>query len=306
MKLSRLIPPLAVLAGLAVSLSAQTTVVNDDFTSTEDRQLGALSSTRANWYVLSNNTTTQAQTVVTGGSNGTPLSINGSAIAGSSNAYMAKWTPATLGVGDTLTVSLTFSFQRLPATGGLRFGIFDSTPGGVITSDVASVGQASFTGDTGYAWTGNSSMNIGTAPSGNVFRIGERTTLTATNLFSTSGDFTPLQAGNGTNAAWALNTSYTMEMSFYLAAADALHINAVLSGGAFGSGIAALEAVDSTPTATSFDYLLFRSATGNLWDVIFTELSVIQIAAIPEPSTYAAIFGIGALGLALWRRRRAA
>lgn len=35
-----------------------------------------------------------------------------------------------------------------------------------------------------------------------------------------------------------------------------------------------------------------------------TGLSISNGAAIPEPSTYAALLGLGALGLAVWRRRR--
>ncbi len=35
-----------------------------------------------------------------------------------------------------------------------------------------------------------------------------------------------------------------------------------------------------------------------------TEGFRLQLAAIPEPSTYAALAGLGALGLAVWRRRK--
>lgn len=48
-----------------------------------------------------------------------------------------------------------------------------------------------------------------------------------------------------------------------------------------------------------------------LWSGVLSQNQVTQlqtsdaltVSAIPEPSTYAAIFGAGALGFALWRRR---
>lgn len=36
----------------------------------------------------------------------------------------------------------------------------------------------------------------------------------------------------------------------------------------------------------------------------FTDVNYIAVAAVPEPSTYAALVGLAALGLAAWRRRR--
>jgi hypothetical protein len=50
-----------------------------------------------------------------------------------------------------------------------------------------------------------------------------------------------------------------------------------------------------------------EAASGMGWGVAIDEIELYATAAaIPEPSTYAALAGLGALGLVLWRRRRAA
>lgn len=56
-------------------------------------------------------------------------------------------------------------------------------------------------------------------------------------------------------------------------------------------------------TATDTDNMLeFYNASGTKF-LYFTVTSV-AISAVPEPSTYAAMFGVSALALAAWRRRR--
>jgi len=45
---------------------------------------------------------------------------------------------------------------------------------------------------------------------------------------------------------------------------------------------------------------------GGAQDIYLDNLTLTATSAVPEPSTYAALAGLGALGLALWRRRRQA
>jgi hypothetical protein len=68
---------------------------------------------------------------------------------------------------------------------------------------------------------------------------------------------------------------------------------------AFGVGIMADAIISNGPFATN-------SITLNLGDVYADSfaLSSTPITAVPEPSTYAALFGVAALGFVAWRRRR--
>jgi hypothetical protein len=54
-------------------------------------------------------------------------------------------------------------------------------------------------------------------------------------------------------------------------------------------------------TADDFSYINLGSGLSGTFAIDGNQL---VFSAVPEPSTYAAIFGAGALGFALWRRRR--
>jgi hypothetical protein len=56
--------------------------------------------------------------------------------------------------------------------------------------------------------------------------------------------------------------------------------------------------------ASDVNQLLIGTNAASTWDEIRIGSSYGDVSAIPEPSTYAAIFGLGALGFAAWRRRR--
>lgn len=84
----------------------------------------------------------------------------------------------------------------------------------------------------------------------------------------------------------------------------------------FTNGAGGFDAPTVTPSTgigawSVVDYFVFSSNAGANWSQGATgsafKFSVqATTAAVPEPSTYALIFGAGALGFAAWRRRRAA
>lgn len=84
---------------------------------------------------------------------------------------------------------------------------------------------------------------------------------------------------------------------------DFVNGTATLTASLSGSGFATITQAYSFAASGGF-YVGPSSWQGTGGNVIFDNLSY-STSAIPEPSTYAAIFGSAALGLAAWRRRRA-
>lgn len=119
------------------------------------------------------------------------------------------------------------------------------------------------------------------------------------NLSLSSGN--PASAGNavysGTATLSASTTYYLLLSSASAPAGNNYTYNVVNSGNEDSGGLAGWTIGDSA----------FESNGNNTW----TSLSgpghfSIQASAIPEPSTYAAIMGLGALGFVVWNRRRQA
>jgi hypothetical protein len=91
----------------------------------------------------------------------------------------------------------------------------------------------------------------------------------------------------------AANTSYWVTWGF------------TSGGGHFQAPAMASNVGTGAWTVTNFG--AFSTDAGASWDLTMAgypyQFSVAATNAIPEPSTYAMIFGAGALGLAAWRRR---
>lgn len=108
-------------------------------------------------------------------------------------------------------------------------------------------------------------------------------TITANSVFNFGGAGGTLTFADSSAQTW----SGTLTISNYNTATNSLHF------GSSGSGL--------TPTQLS----LIRFADyGNVGGQI-DALGLITPSAIPEPATYAVLAGLGALGLAMWRRERA-
>ncbi|PYT00856.1 MAG: hypothetical protein DMF63_06020 [Acidobacteria bacterium] len=85
--------------------------------------------------------------------------------------FFTDGAPVTLGVGDRLAVSTSFSLSGVGASGGtdLRFGVFDSKGTRNTTNLTGGINSPTFADDTGYA-----ARLAGTSGSGNPFTLFHR------------------------------------------------------------------------------------------------------------------------------------
>jgi len=104
-----------------------------------------------------------------------------------------------------------------------------------------------------------------------------------------------------TGVEWTTATNYTVAFSMNLVdETTSLSVS---------SGVTVLWSDTGVYTATSLDDFRIHLSSGSNTAGDFTlydSITVTGSSAVPEPSTYAAVAGLAALGLAMWRRRRSA
>lgn len=179
--------------------------------------------------------------------------------AGGSEAFWAYFTnagsPVRLGIGDRLTVAITFSLSGFPANGqDVRFGVLDSQGTRNGANLTGGMNDATFSGDTGY------SLQYYASGAGVPFNLGRRVNLAPANVFNTTADFAPI-TGNATpqpeRRTLSEDTPYTLTYEIRRLSATETQITASVSGGALDSYRAS--AVESSPDPlTTFDYFAFR------------------------------------------------
>lgn len=211
--------------------------------------------------------------------------------AGGSEAFWAFFTPSgkplDLGVGDTLSVSVTFSLSGFQNNGqDIRWGVLNSLGTRNSGNLTGGMNDGSFAGDTGYG------LDFFASGTGNPFVIGRRTTLSSANVFNSFGDFTPIP-GTGAAARQALqdNVPYTLTYTVQRLSATSTQISTSVTGGNL-SGLN-YTSIETSPTPnTAFDYFAYRvTGTGFATGFQFTELMVRfipaapQITAQPQPSS---------------------
>jgi hypothetical protein len=197
--------------------------------------------------------------------------------------------PVKLGVGDKLTVAVTFSLQAFRGTGqDIRFGVMNSY-GSRNTADLTGgMNQDTFVGDLGY--------NVRFVPQGggtSVLIVGRRTTIDSGNVFNTSADFTEIPGmGPAQKQPLTDNTPYTLSFTIERLTAEDTRIFVEVTGGMLTDmNWAAVE--KSTPdslllTTFEFDYFGFRigspTTQSNFADQFkFTRLRVEYTPAPPPP-----------------------
>lgn len=199
----------------------------------------------------------------------------------SSEGFWAFFTnagsPIVLGVGDKLSVSVTFSLSGFRANGqDIRWGVLDSQ--GTRNTNNLTGGQndATFIGDTGYGLQFYASRN------GNPFVLGHRAVLTAANLFNDFGNFATINGSGATDRQPLVeDTPYTLTYTIERLSEINTRLSASVTGGVLRdynySGVES----SSTPS-TSFDYFAFRIAGTNFTNQIaFSELLVRYTPAAP-------------------------
>ncbi len=244
--------------------------------------------------------------------------------------------PITLSAnGDYVKVVTTFSGTNVLPTGAgstsqLNIGLFDSAANnplaGLNNAGLSTLPIGENTSGGAQPWEGYVAKIVG-GTSGAVSGVYQRavqniTALTSNNqdlLFSgaTGGYRNPNAAPIGSsNAAgvWAplsSATPYTLAFTITRATADSYTIGYELFSGS-GTGGTTLASYSATTTTTNylsnltFDGLAIgaRYSGAAASDITYSSLSVSTntVSAVPEPSTYAALAGLAALGLVAWRR----
>ena len=232
-----------------------------------------------------------------------------------SGLVTANW-DASYRLNGATQGELDFTNNRLDfskaATGlGNRFRLWDSDDTGV-----ANVVSASYT--TSWVMTLTTTNTLGGLTGSEFATVGiqvfnDNNSYSALMLSSTSTGNWLRAEGNGftaVNTATADNTDVTLRLSWD-AGAQSLAAAYSLDGSSFTS-VATFLPVSQWDNSTNgvangFNFGVFGNSNttaaisvGNVYADNFS------VSAIPEPSTYAAFAGLGAIGLAFWRRRQKA
>ncbi|AOS44033.1 hypothetical protein Verru16b_01094 [Lacunisphaera limnophila] len=209
--------------------------------------------------------------------------------------------------------TLSFTNNRLDfekaATGvGNQFRLWDSDDTGV-----ANVTATSFS--TGWVMNLSATNTLGGLSGAEFATVGiqvfnDNNQYSALMLSSTSTGYYVRAEGNGfaaVNTSVVDNTDVRLRLTWD-AAAQTLSADYSLDGSSYNS-VATFLPVSQWDNSTNgvangFNFGVFgNSNTPGAISVGSIYADNFAVSAIPEPSTYAALAGLGALGLALWRRR---
>lgn len=224
--------------------------------------------------------------------------------------FTTSFTPIALTNGTTKMVNFTVA-----STGGLTAADTTTTRAlyaGFFNTASTTSGATRFADDTGYLlrWNPGSTGN-------GYLEYQERGSGAVNSLYNGYTAATNFGVGSSGAAVELLdNTSYTFSTRLVMSAGGAFSFGTSSNSTNYGASISGLPATyygytntDATPVS-SFDMfaVLLQNTTGS--DVSFTltmdtATLVGSYSAVPEPSTYAALAGLAALGLVAWRRRRA-
>lgn len=284
-----------------------------------DSNLLPLESRTAGWFGSSRNS--GDATILNPDAEGFGKLQLGISTAGSSAWGTTFWhEPISLDVGEELTVSMTFQVGELSTGTGsnrrVRVSIFNASQstGGIYYRDgYSDNGSETATGATGVG--GFVSFREGTFSTNNALELAYRNNTSASGLLGSSGDWSTVGSVGGVDgeglslngkSSFTSNGIYTMSYSIERLADVNGDPTLRYTYSYFDSNMDVVATITEVETragaATAFDSLAIRpQSVGDFTDQIV--LQEFTVSLIPEPSTYAIFFGIGALGLVFWHRR---
>ncbi len=266
---------------------AATTVVSDSFADGERSTQNLPNS--ATWYQLGSATGTVSAT--------TGYTISPST-AGNAFITVSYFTPTTLTIGSSITLTFSVTDTITPgaasARQGLRFGLFNSngvTPGSnYLTGDTTTLTNSAFTHYTGYA--GFYSLQSALDPSGIAISQRDGVSPVLTNSLFGGTSYSTLGSLSG-SAATSTGTTYAVSLTLQYVSATEMDITLIANG----------NTVTRTTSSiiSTFDSIgLFSS--GSNGDITFDNITV---TVVPEPSTVALLILslVGAIVLCREKRR---
>lgn len=282
-------------AVLAPLMQAQTTILSEDFST--DRTVQNLPNASAWYYSKTSNFVSQSDgklTVATNSSEGGTIS--------NLVTYFTDSSTVNLGVGDRLSMNFSFQMERgavIDGNGLFRVGVYNSG-GSRLTADGLGQTNSIYNGYRGYTFGIDTRRSNREAPLRLYDRDKNNATLSSiTNAHTQVGD---VQGSWATNAAFVNGSDYLGSLVITRSTTDSITISLVITGEGIGSNYAGSWTINGG--YTSFD--TFALMTGNATGLLNFSIDNLDItlANIPEPSSVAAVVGLGVLLLCAVARRR--
>jgi hypothetical protein len=212
----------------------------------------------------------------------------------------------TIGLNESLQVSFNLSFTNpVDSPTGMRMGLFDSNEGTIPAANTPSTSQSVFQGYDGFLFSWNA-----LPPSGNNNLTLRYRTPGASASTSLMSSFTSTFATTGITAgstppltAFQSGTDYQATYTISRGNSSTLTFSFSITGGSITTF--SQTSTMSGPTTYEFNAFALYSLS-NTSDFAIDNVVITHTTPVPEPSTYAACAGAAVLGLAFWRRRRAA
>lgn len=280
---------------IAPSILSAQIIINDSWADGDRARTGALD---ADWW--SSNSTSGNSIEVAAGALGMVTGTSGRGIHGT-------FSPQTLGVGETLTATVTFTTPATVGTGkggAFKFAMMDFNNVGLAANLSSSSSSANplYTNLPGYML--DFDVNTGSED----INIREHQVNDGGRFLGTTGEWDSLGSSSDDGYSITANTEYFSVMAFERTGLDTLEITGSLSQG--GTLLDSHVEIDSSGIANNFGMVgfwgnsnTFGSTTGSDPDngLTFSNFTI-ERSVIPEPSS-AGLLLLG--GLLVFRRRKA-